>query len=83
MARVLRQMASLLKWLYNFRAPYVSTARLVRPNFTLNYEEPRNWYCHGRYHPVRVGDVFADRYEVLRKLGWGMYSTVWLVKDSM
>ncbi|KAL8902812.1 MAG: hypothetical protein Q9207_004360 [Kuettlingeria erythrocarpa] len=75
-------MASLAKWLFNLRAPYLSTAHLQRPQKTLS-EEPRKWYCPGRYHPVRLGDVFAGRYEVLRKLGWGVYSTVWLAKDSV
>ena len=37
----------------------------------------------GGYHPVRIGDVFANgRYRVLRKLGWGHFSTVWLVLDT-
>ena len=39
--------------------------------------------CVGGYHPVRIGDTFADgRYKVLRKLGWGHFSTVWLVLDT-
>lgn len=37
----------------------------------------------GGYHVVRVGDKFAGgRYSVLQKLGWGHFSTVWLVLDS-
>ncbi len=41
------------------------------------------WPCGaGGYHPVRVGEKFkAGRYSVLRKLGWGHFSTVWLVLD--
>ena len=36
----------------------------------------------GGYHPVAIGDVFHEsRYLVLRKLGWGHFSTVWLAKD--
>lgn len=36
----------------------------------------------GGYHPVAIGDVFHNsRYLVLRKLGWGHFSTVWLAKD--
>lgn len=32
---------------------------------------------------MRVGDKFAGgRYTVLQKLGWGHFSTVWLVLDS-
>ncbi|WEW60805.1 serine/threonine protein kinase [Emydomyces testavorans] len=33
--------------------------------------------------PVRLGDVFCDqRYKVLRFLGSGLYSKVWLVRDN-
>jgi hypothetical protein len=45
-------------------------------------EEDLSRYCIGGYHPVRVGDVFNNgTYKVLRKLGYGIYSTVWLVCD--
>lgn len=30
---------------------------------------------------MSVGDVFHDRYTVIRKLGWGHFSTVWLSWD--
>lgn len=39
-------------------------------------------YRPGGYHPVTLGDTFKnERYKVYHKLGWGGYSTVWLVKD--
>lgn len=38
-------------------------------------------YCKGGYHPVKIGDLYAQRYHVLRKLGWGHFSTVWLCWD--
>ncbi len=32
---------------------------------------------------MHVGDVYKNgRYKVIRKLGWGHFSTVWLVEDS-
>ena len=32
---------------------------------------------------MRVWDVYKNgRYKVVRKLGWGHFSTVWLVEDS-
>jgi serine/threonine-protein kinase SRPK3 len=38
----------------------------------------------GGYHPVQLGDLFKnDKYIVLGKLGWGHFSTVWLVKDNL
>ncbi|KAI2912925.1 hypothetical protein CBS147320_10696 [Aspergillus niger] len=33
------------------------------------------------YFPVKPGHIFNDRYEALTKLGWGVSSTVWLVRD--
>ena len=29
----------------------------------------------------QIGEVYADRYKVLCKMGWGQYSTVWLTRD--
>ncbi|KAI0067947.1 kinase-like protein [Artomyces pyxidatus] len=46
-------------------------------------EEPPADYNSGGYLPVKVADSFKDgRYTVIRKLGWGHFSTVWLVKDA-
>ncbi|TFK45898.1 kinase-like protein [Heliocybe sulcata] len=48
-------------------------------------EDEEDWedYCKGGYHPVHIGDTFSDgRYVVVRKLGWGHFSTVWLAKDN-
>ncbi|GLC46377.1 hypothetical protein PLESTB_001768700 [Pleodorina starrii] len=40
-------------------------------------------YKKGGYHPVSVGEKYkSGRYTVLRKLGWGHFSTVWLVHDA-
>ncbi|KAK4247353.1 kinase-like domain-containing protein [Corynascus novoguineensis] len=41
-------------------------------------------YCSGGYHPVHLHDHFKDgRYEILNKLGFGSFSTVWLAKDHV
>uniref|UniRef100_A0A914CF05 non-specific serine/threonine protein kinase n=1 Tax=Acrobeloides nanus TaxID=290746 RepID=A0A914CF05_9BILA len=40
-------------------------------------------YRKGGYHPVQIGDVYNDRYEVKRKLGWGHFSTVWSCWDRV
>ncbi|TFY57891.1 hypothetical protein EVJ58_g6747 [Rhodofomes roseus] len=48
-------------------------------------EDEEDWedYVKGGYHPVHIGDTFSDaRYTVVRKLGWGHFSTVWLAKDA-
>ncbi|KAM3911929.1 SRSF protein kinase 3 [Leptodactylus fuscus] len=43
-------------------------------------EDPGD-YCRGGYYPVKIGDLFNGRYHVVRKLGWGHFSTVWLCWD--
>ena len=46
-------------------------------------EEDVEDYCKGGYHPVEIGETFKeDRYTVVRKLGWGHFSTVWLAHDN-
>ncbi|RZF38076.1 hypothetical protein LSTR_LSTR006475 [Laodelphax striatellus] len=44
-------------------------------------QEDSSDYCRGGYHPVKIGDLFHSRYHVVRKLGWGHFSTVWLCWD--
>lgn len=46
-------------------------------------EEDSEDYCKGGYHPVQIGEKFKDgKYVVVRKLGWGHFSTVWLSRDT-
>ena len=57
-------------------------APVKSPNRRQVREEP-DWYEPGGFHRVSRGDTFgAGKYSVLRKLGYGQYSTVWLAKDS-
>ncbi|TRM68865.1 kinase-like domain-containing protein [Schizophyllum amplum] len=57
---------------------YSSSASIVSED-----EEELSDYCQGGYHPVYIGDSFSNgRYIVVRKLGWGHFSTVWLAKDT-
>ncbi|KAL8773545.1 MAG: hypothetical protein Q9209_001650 [Squamulea sp. 1 TL-2023] len=75
-------MLSFLKWVSSviWRGNGVTRTRLLPPTQSLK-EEPIELYCPGRYHPVKLGDILNYRYRVERKLGWGLYSTVWLAKD--
>lgn len=41
-------------------------------------EEGYGVYKPGGFHPVFIGDIYNGRYLVLNKLGYGLYSTVWL-----
>lgn len=46
-------------------------------------EEQVDEYRPGGYRRIRIGDVLnSGRYHVVRKLGFGHFSTVWLVKDE-
>jgi serine/threonine-protein kinase SRPK3 len=60
----------------------------ANPNFTRippeeKVEETLPDYLPARYYPVQIGEVFADRYQVVGKLGFGALSTVWLAHDLM
>uniref|UniRef100_A0A8C5R7Q5 non-specific serine/threonine protein kinase n=1 Tax=Leptobrachium leishanense TaxID=445787 RepID=A0A8C5R7Q5_9ANUR len=39
-------------------------------------------YCPGGYHPVHIGETLNRRYQVINKVGWGHFSTVWLCHDA-
>jgi len=45
-------------------------------------EEGEDGYRPGGYHPVNIGERYHTRYTVLQKLGWGHFSTVWMVHDK-
>uniref|UniRef100_A0A7S3YYI2 non-specific serine/threonine protein kinase n=1 Tax=Lotharella globosa TaxID=91324 RepID=A0A7S3YYI2_9EUKA len=51
-------------------------------DFSNSDDEGKSAYKKGGYHPVFTGDVYNDRYTVVKKLGWGHFSTVWLAVDS-
>jgi len=48
---------------------------------TDNAEEFEDYKPEG-YHPVELGEVFNSRYQIVQKLGWGYFSTVWLVNEK-
>jgi len=50
-------------------------------DYTDDEDEGEDGYKPGGYHPVKVGEVYNQRYVVIKKLGWGHFSTVWMVKD--
>lgn len=40
-------------------------------------------YTTGGFHPINIGDTFQNgRYEIIHKLGFGGYSTIWLARDN-
>jgi hypothetical protein len=60
-----------------FSQPAIKPSRIRAEELT--YEEPLSDYDMNGYHRVSTGDVLASRYRIVRKVGWGVYSTVWLV----
>ncbi|KAL4813556.1 kinase-like domain-containing protein, partial [Aspergillus spinulosporus] len=44
-------------------------------------EETLPWYSPSSFYPVKIGEVFQSRYQVIGKLGYGGYSTIWLCRD--
>jgi len=50
-------------------------------DYTESDDEGADGYRKGGYHPVTVGEVYNGRYQVIAKLGWGHFSTVWLCQD--
>lgn len=44
-------------------------------------EETLPGYSPDNFYSVKIGDVFCSRYQVVGKLGFGGYSTVWLCRD--
>ncbi|KAJ9212960.1 hypothetical protein DTO166G4_5464 [Paecilomyces variotii] len=44
-------------------------------------EEISPVYDSKYFYPAKPGEVLADRYQILVKVGWGVSSTVWLARD--
>lgn len=44
-------------------------------------EETMSIYDPRMFYPVRLGEIFEGRYQVIAKLGWGAHSTIWLCHD--
>jgi serine/threonine-protein kinase SRPK3 len=46
-------------------------------------EETLGDYKPERFLPVKIGQVFKDRYQTIGKLGYGSASTVWFCRDLL
>lgn len=51
------------------------------PQEELVDEEIRPGYNSTHFYPLKPGDVLANRYQALVKVGWGCSSTVWFARD--
>ena len=39
------------------------------------------WYNDNSFYPAKPGDILADRFQILVKIGYGSSSIVWLARD--
>ncbi|OAA66925.1 protein kinase domain-containing protein [Niveomyces insectorum RCEF 264] len=44
-------------------------------------EETMPEYSAEHFYPVRLGEIFHDRFQTVAKLGYGSSSTIWLARD--
>lgn len=83
-SRVSRQFST---WRTLLQRPASPVRDFTQSNFTLLdsteklEEETLSWYTPDSFYPVKIGEVFQSRYQVIGKLGYGGYSTVWLCRD--
>ncbi|XP_060926310.1 SRSF protein kinase 3-like [Limanda limanda] len=69
------------------KSPHHPPAVQIQPHSPeplVSYEEQQENpadYGIGGYYLVEIEEIFVDRYQVVRKLGWGHFSTVWLCWD--
>jgi hypothetical protein len=54
--------------------------KVIESSISVEEESIPNYKAQ-RYYPVRIGEVFNTRYQVIGKLGYGSSSTVWLCRD--
>jgi serine/threonine-protein kinase SRPK3 len=64
------------------RAVSVRTPDRLDPSIYIE-EETLGDYKPERFLPVKIGQVFKDRYQTIGKLGYGSASTVWLCRDLL
>ena len=70
----------------SYKKPFSST-NIIIIYITLSYLlifisfPGQDGYKQDGYHPVQIGEVYNRRFKVIAKLGWGHFSTVWLVQD--
>ena len=65
---------------YNVRVPSMAQPRLLNIDIPIE-EERKGDYDPKHFYPVKLGQIFAEAYQVVTKLGFGGSSTVWLAKD--
>ena len=60
----------------------MATANATRLPLGIPIEEERGQdYDPRHFYPVKFGEIFHDKYEVVVKVGFGGGSTVWLARN--
>ncbi|PYI02369.1 kinase-like protein [Aspergillus sclerotiicarbonarius CBS 121057] len=83
-SRLSRQLSTWRPWVQRPASP---VREFSQSNFPLLdaaeklEEETLSWYSPSDFYAVKIGEVFQSRYQVIGKLGYGGYSTVWLCRD--
>lgn len=55
---------------------------IIQSDQKVEEEELPDYKAH-RFYPVRLGEIFQNRYQTVAKLGFGSSSTIWLSHDLM
>lgn len=58
---------------------------MSKPAISELFPENEDWVIGNEtdtYHEAMIGDVLGAHYTVQRKIGQGVYSTVWMVNDT-
>ncbi|KAI1415553.1 kinase-like protein [Hypoxylon sp. FL1857] len=75
---------------YNGENVQLSESASLAGEARIEYDDMGAWleiedvqlYNKGGLHPVHIGDILGGRFEVVNKLGYGGFSTVWLCLDT-
>ncbi|MCJ1442484.1 MAG: hypothetical protein MMC23_002979 [Stictis urceolatum] len=77
MAVLFRAMRRLVPWVkYPGPLSESAIAPIINPKSSIE-EERLEYYRAEDYYPVKIGDVFNSKYQVIGKLGYGSTATVW------
>jgi len=60
---------------------FPTTGFKMIPSTEVFEEENWPWYTPQSFYPVRIGDVFCSKYQVLFKVDYGTTSTIWICRD--
>lgn len=57
-----------------------ANAAILPLDLPIEGEKKQN-YDPKQFYPVKLGEIFHDRYQVVVKVGFGGHSTVWLARN--